>query len=582
MSKIKFTGNKVFNNSRLTDETTIQSSSWVKEKLLGKEPVYYTQKLYDDDIKRLQIFYQKEGYLNIHFGKPKIITTKNNKLKITIPVNEGEPVRISNVSFSIDSVYTLAEVVPKREKKQILFQAETASSKIFRDQAIVNDKLVIANAFYDLGFPYTSVKHELEVDTASNTTELNWQIDRGPLTYFGATQVSGNNRVPAKSILQQLAYKEGDIWSKKKIDQSQKQIYNQGNYRVASVKTSIGTEKVDTLDMQIHINEAPRWTTRFGGGYGREDNFRAYIDLQYLGFITHTGRLNLYAKHSGLEPYNFYLKFSQPSFLFPINTLSINPYIRSQNEPGYRLAKMGYSILFLQNFSKELNTSIGFIFENVDLDTTDFNEIVQPEDIELVYRKNGIVIGGIYNNAKPILNPVSGYAISFNTKTNDIIFSGEMPFFRILTEFKTYFGLKKGVILALKAKMGAINRIDDKTFIPIEERFYAGGSHSVRGWARSELGPKDDTGKPIGGNSLFETSAEFRIDLVNNFKLALFADAGNVWLDSFTYKFDDLHYSAGLGIRIDTPIGPSGIDFARPIFDEENRWQIHFNIGYSF
>lgn len=580
--KIKFTGNKHFLDSRLTDETTIQSSSWIKAKFLGKEPVYYTQKLYNDDIKRLQIFYQKEGYLNVRFGTPNVTVTKKNKVIITVPVFENEPVRISDVSFLIDSAYTLGEVVKMREKKTILFQSETASSKIFRDEAIVNDNLVIAETFYNQGFPYTKVKHELDVDTTTNTSKIHWLIDRGPLSYFGSTSVNGNSRVPTKSILRQVAYKEGDIWTKEKIDQSQKQIYNQGNYRVASLRTTIGTEIVDSLPMQIQINEAPRWTTRFGAGYGREDKFRAFTDIQYLSFITNTGRLNFYAKHSGLEPYNVYLKFSQPSFLFPINTLSIYPYLLRENEPGYELDKVGLNISFLQNFSEQLNTSIGFIYEDVDLDTTNFEDINEPEDIETVYKKSGIVIGGIYNNSKPILDPVTGYAISLNIKTNDIIFSDEMPFFRILAEVKTYFGISKGVVLALKAKIGGIDRTDDETFIPIEERFFAGGSHSVRGWARSELGPIDDNGKPIGGHSLFETSAELRIDLVKKLKLALFTDAGNVWVDYFTYKFNDLHYSAGAGIRIDTPIGPTGLDFARPIFDDEDGWQIHFNIGYTF
>ncbi len=580
--KIKFTGNKHISNSQLTDETTIHSSSWITEKILRKEPVYYTPKLYYDDIRRLQIFYQKRGYLNVSFGTPTITVNNKNKVKITVPVVEGEPVRISDVSFTIDSVYSLDEVTRNREKKHILFKSETATTKTFRDQAIINDKELIAEIFYNKGFPYTKVKQQLNVDTITNTTNIHWTIDRGPLSYFGKTKVNGNSRVPAKSILRQLAYNEGDIWSKEKIDQSQKQIYNQGNYRVASVRTLIDTEIVDTLNMQIQINEAPRWTTRFGVGYGREDLFRAYVDQQYLGFITHTGRINFYAKHSGLEPYNFYLRFSQPSFLFPINTLSVYPYIQKQNEPGYKLDKIGYNISFLQNFSDELNTSVGFIYEDVDLDMKDPTETNTEDDIETVYKKSGIVIGGIYNNSKPILDPLNGFAVSLNTKTNDIFFSGEIPFYRILTEFKTYFGLKRGVILALKTKMGAINRTDNETFIPIEERFFAGGSHSVRGWARSELGPKDDTGKPIGGNSLFESSAEFRIDLIRNFKMILFADAGNVWVDSFTYEMNDLHYSAGAGLRIDTPIGPTGLDFARPVFDKENSWQIHFNIGYTF
>lgn len=580
--KIKFTGNKHFPDYRLKDEITIESSSWFKEKIFGKEPVFYNKELYSEDLQRIRVFYQKQGYLNVAFGNAKVVVNNRNKIKLTVPVVEGEPVLISGISYRIDSAYTIDQVLSDQEQKKLEFKTEATAAKIFRDQAITNDKITIAEAFYNDGYPYTLVKHKLEVDTTLHSTQLNWHVNRGPKSYFGPTNVVGNSRIKTKSILRQLDYNEGDVWSKKAIDQTQKQIFNQGNYRVASVKTQIGTELLDTLPMQIIINEAPRWSVRFGAGYGREDKIRAFTDVQYLSFLTNTGRLNFYAKHSGLEPYNVYLKFSQPSFLIPINTLTLHPFMQRQNEPGYKLDRIGYSITFLQNFSKELNTSIAFIYEDVDVDTTGYMERRFGKDTESFYRKTGFALGGIYNNADPILDPVEGFVVSFNTKTNDILLSGDMPFFRVLTEFKTYVGLQKGVVLAVKAKMGGIKRTDGENFIPVEERFFAGGSHSVRGWSRSDLGPKDVDGTPIGGNSLLESSAELRFDLGRELKLAVFADAGNVWEQSFVYKLNNLHYSAGFGLKYKTVIGPAGIDFARPVFDKSNKWQIHFNIGHSF
>ncbi len=560
----------------------LETNSFFKQKILKKEPVFFFRKLYDDDLKRIRDFYQKEGYLDIDFGTPIIKVNKKNKVELILFIVERTPITISEVSFTIDSLPTLDEAVPVREKRNIELQSETTESKVFRDEALQHDKLLIAEEFFNLGYPYTLVTHKLVVDTLAHTTEVKWIIDKGVLAHFGKTTVVGNKNVPTKSIMRNLNYKEGEVWSKKKIEQSQKYIYNQGIYRVASIKTQITDERLDTLPMQIRIDEAPRWTIRFGAGYGREDKFRAFSDIQYLRFLTHTGRLNFYVKHSYLEPYNIYLKFSQPSFLFPINTLSLHPFILGQNEPGFRLRRGGFNVTMQQNFSKELNTSIGFVFEDVQMDTTGNEEANISVIPESFYEKSGLVIGGIYNNSEPILDPVQGYVISLNMKNNALLFSDEMPFFRILAEYKTYIGLRKGVVLALKIKGGGIARTDDETFIPVEEQFFAGGSHSVRGWARSELGPKNEDGVPIGGNSLFETSAELRIGVGRRFTLALFTDAGNVWLDSFSYKLNDLHYAAGAGLRINTPIGPAGLDFARPVFEENLGWQVHFNIGHTF
>jgi len=81
---------------------------------------------------------------------------------------------------------------------------------------------------------------------------------------------------------------------------------------------------------------------------------------------------------------------------------------------------------------------------------------------------------------------------------------------------------------------------------------------------------------------LLEGSVEIRFDMGRKLKLAMFMDAGNVWLSSFSYDIKDLHYAAGTGLRYKTAIGPVGVDFARPVFEEEKGWQIHFNIGHTF
>ena len=581
IAKIKFQGNEQFSASKLKDQIVMETSSWFKQKILKKEPVLYTQKMYDDDINRLQNFYQKEGYLNVRFNKPIIGVNKKNKVELTFVIAENQPITISNVSFTVDSAQTLDEVLSKKERKSVLLQLEATEEKVFRDEDLINDKLMIAEVFFDNGFPYVNIDHKLKPDTVTHTTHIRYNIERGPLSRFGTTTIAGNNRVPESAIKRQLAYDESDIWRKKKIDQTQKQIYNQGIYRVVSIKSQMDVQKSDTIPMRIQIEEAPRWTTRFGVGYGKEDKFRAFTDVWYLNFLTKTGRINLYAKHSGLEPYNLYFRFSQPSFLFPINTFSIYPFLQAEKEPGYSIKKTGFEVSMQQNFSKYLNTSVGYIYENVKADTTQLGDNILEIDPDSYYKKSGIMLGAIYNNGEPILDPVQGYVLSLNFKNNGLG-STEMPFLRILAEYDVYIGIRNDVVLALKFKGGGIKRTDGGTYIPVEERFYGGGSHSVRGWKRSDLGPKDAEGNPVGGNSLFETSTEFRFDIGRMFKFILFADAGNVWEKPFSYRFNDLHYAAGTGLRIKTPIGPAGLDFARPVFDTEKAWQIHFNIGHVF
>ncbi len=582
--KVKFKGNRTISASKLEAEINIKSASAIGEWLFKKEVDLFTMSLYEQDIERIKHIYQKEGFLNMNLAEPTIKITGNNKIKLTFNINEGKPIKVKQIRYTVDTLEKDEAFMSKKLRRKINLRSQLKENKRFKDEAYYNDQTFINEEFNNLGYTYAQVKHSMTVDTVHNTANINWIINKDKPTFFGPITIQGNERVPTKRILKQLQFNEGESWSKYKINETQKQIYNLGMFRVASIKTLISEEKPDTLPTLITLKEAPRWISRFGGGYGREDNFRAFADIQYLGFLTKTGRINLYAKHSELEPYNFQLKFIQPAVILPFNSFIINPFLLKQNEPAYTATRQGVNLTFLQHFTERFNSSLNLYVEEVHADSTIVipmgwnSQTVGPTS----YSKSGITVGFIYFNGEPRLDPVSGFSLAINTKRNGTFIDKSVPFWRSLIEYKKYIGIKSGITLAVKGKFGMAKMQNNNDLIPVEERFYSGGSYSVRGWGRSQLGPKDANGHFTGGNSLMEGSIENRYSIGNRLVIAFFCDAGNIWRDSFYYQFNDLHYAAGFGVRFKTPIGPIGLDFARPIFDTEKKWQVHFNIGHPF
>jgi outer membrane protein assembly factor BamA len=107
----------------------------------------------------------------------------------------------------------------------------------------------------------------------------------------------------------------------------------------------------------------------------------------------------------------------------------------------------------------------------------------------------------------------------------------------------------------------------------LPERFFMGGSQSMRGFSINEAGPRDpETGYPIGGNALFLNSVELRTSFAQRrLGLVLFEDAGNVYstvrrMRLFKIKqsspedFDYTSHAVGLGLRLKTPVGPLSFD----------------------
>lgn len=126
--------------------------------------------------------------------------------------------------------------------------------------------------------------------------------------------------------------------------------------------------------------------------------------------------------------------------------------------------------------------------------------------------------------------------------------------------------------------------LGDTDVIPVDLRFFNGGSQSVRSFPERELGPQDRRHHPTGGEFYSVFNAELGIPLADSFSLAVFGDAGNV-LESFDdASLDDMHYAAGLGLRYNLPIGPLRLDYGLNLNRKqgEPKGTLHLGFGFSF
>ncbi|MCG2710577.1 MAG: outer membrane protein assembly factor, partial [Thermodesulfovibrionales bacterium] len=105
-----------------------------------------------------------------------------------------------------------------------------------------------------------------------------------------------------------------------------------------------------------------------------------------------------------------------------------------------------------------------------------------------------------------------------------------------------------------------------------------------RGYEQDTLGPKGVNGSPTGGNAFVLTNLELRTDVAKGFGLVTFLDGGNVWKKTGDIKLSEMKYTAGAGIRYNTPVGPLRIDYGHKLDREkgESRGEVHFSIGHAF
>ena len=580
--KVSFKGNESFKESFLLENMALKEVSSLQRLLTKEQPFLYSRELINADLNRLVSIYQSEGYIDVIATLlPLKINDKKHTVNIDIDIKEGRPIIVDSISFHIKdnfSSYRMDSIAKKIIKKFNLLKKNR-----FRDQFLLDDIQLLEDEFRNLGYAYVKVDYNLDLDLEKYLTDIEYIINPGEICYVGETNIEGNNHISEKLIRKQLSYKKGDLYDKSTLEKTREHLYSLQLFKVVSVLPETYSETLrNPIPVNIYLEEAPRFTTKFGAGYGTEDKLRAFVDLNYKGFLGAARRLNLNLKHSAIEPYSANLRWIQPQFIGKTSSIILNPFIQRKKEPGYDIRSYGVNIPVNYQITTSLNSTLTYYLENVKHNAQEQDTLgLDPEDDKFIYNKSGILFSVLLNNSAPLFSPTKGSYLSVGLKLNGYLFGGNFNYSRLWSEFRQYQEVGN-VVFAFRAMVGGIHSQDSSKFIPVEDRFYSGGSNSVRGWNRSELGPKRESGTPLGGKSVLEANIEARVPLFWRISGVAFIDAGNVWTQSFTYNLGELAYAIGAGIRITTPIGPIRLDIGFPVGKEKKSPQFFISVGQAF
>ncbi|MEI3790322.1 MULTISPECIES: translocation and assembly module lipoprotein TamL [unclassified Chryseobacterium] len=171
-------------------------------------------------------------------------------------------------------------------------------------------------------------------------------------------------------------------------------------------------------------------------------------------------------------------------------------------------------------------------------------------------------------------------------------------------DFRLYHKFTEKTSLATRFIGGIAYPYGNSENIPFSKQFFSGGSNSVRAFRARTLGPGSFDPRTIksgyyfdqSGDIKLELNAEYRANLYKFLNVAVFADAGNVWLINedaqrpgakFSKEFlSEIAVGAGVGLRLDFSILILRLDLAMPLrvpyYEKGDRWAFNrINFGDS-
>lgn len=570
---VEFRGNSILPEDELMEQVNTLPKTRLEKIMFWKKRPDFIQSVLDEDINRLDSYYNRNGFLNAAVSY-KTDTSRSGKLvDVIINIAENQFVKVDSLGVRLfrDTlnqalIDSLKRVIPLKQNQR------------FTDENIFESEAILKKGFLDNGYPFTKVNHEITLKAENLLSDVVLTVEPGNKSYFGDVKITGNSRVPERFINKYILFNPGEQFKRKKIDKSQQDLFDTDLFQYVVVTALTDSVEGNRIPVSIQLKELPRWKLETGIGYGTEDKLRLSVQVTRLNFLGGTRRVIINGKTSYFMPFSFDVRFVQPDVLIPRLDFIFNPFYRRERETSYRIDRMGGGLSLLYQLSKTLNANITYAFER--------DRILEIDDLqldpsELKHNKSIFSLGSQINSTDDLFYPSKGYKLNANISYAGLGLKSELHYYKIDLSLISYFSLSKDLVLASKLRGGVIQttRTDQRT--PIEERFYLGGATSLRGWGRHRISPLSESGFAIGGNTVYEESLELRFPIYDILNGVVFIDAGNVWPGAYHFEFN-LHYDAGIGLRVKTPIGPIRLDFASPVINDGFNLQFFISVGHAF
>ena len=165
---------------------------------------------------------------------------------------------------------------------------------------------------------------------------------------------------------------------------------------------------------------------------------------------------------------------------------------------------------------------------------------------------------------------------------------GQTNIYKFQANAQKYILLPYDMILTVAGATGAADYFGDSTEVPLFDRFFIGGSRSVRGFGNRDIGPIDDNDQPLGGNTMAYDNVELTFPIIDRVRGAVFNDMGFLDANAFTYDnaWTEMNMAYGFGLRLNLPIGPLRLDYGIPYKDQGwnagHPGKFSFDVGYQF
>lgn len=634
--QINIAGNTAFSDEELLESFELRTPNWLS---WYKQDDRYAREALSGDLEKLRSYYMDRGYANFAVTSTQVaIAPEKDDIFVTINVEEGDVFKISDIKIAGDLV------VPESELRRLVFfkpgdtyslRSITATTEAMKFRLGVD------------GYAFATVDPVPQPDPQTKEISLTFVVDPKSRVYVRRVNFHGASGVNDEVFRREMRQLEGAYLSNAQVERSKQRIQRLPFIEKVEVETNPTPGAADLVDVDFEIEEG--LPGQFGGGIGYSESQSVILNGNFVhsNFMGTGNRIaaeinsGRYAKAFSFSHTDRYTTIDEVQRSISLGYRDVSQFTSATSDfdtetitaalsysypiTEFQYINAGVSAQRAELVVSELGSAqqaVDWVRNNGDpsircvqsVVDEDCNDLFEYELITSRFDSYELMLGWLYDSRNRTIFADRGARHRFNIGYT--LPGSDVEYWTAGYDFLQFVPIWRGFTFMFNFEAAYGKALGDTTAMPPFRQFFAGGPDSVRGFRESRLGPKDNFGRPYGGNIKTVAQAELLLPMPekwrNSARFSLFYDIGNVFSDQdvafrapdldgdpatipsevdYGFSYDQLKQSAGVAVQWLAPLGVFRFSYAVPLNAErgrtDDRWGdqtegFQFSIGQAF
>src|SRR5438132_4505747 len=312
----------------------------------------------DRDLGRLADAAHSLGYWDAEFSYD--IDTAAEPAKVTVTIKPGPLYHVASVKIVGADGQPLS--IPQDEKKLPLKAGDPA-----RAAPVVATETALLAALGDSVHPFAKVANRrVEIDRDTQTMEVTYALDPGPIMRFGPLAIEGLERLDPAYVEGRLRWQRGEIYDARKVEETRRALIETGLFSTVRITPTADAQNPEDVRMTIEPTERLHRTIGAGLAYNTSQGAAARVFWENRNLFGGAEYLRLSAE-AGQQIAAFRANFRRPDFLALEQDFLATVEVANDEPVAYHSRRAIATVGLERRFDHLLTGGVGFEAEKANV-----------------------------------------------------------------------------------------------------------------------------------------------------------------------------------------------------------------------